>query len=108
MHTFSPENEQRMWLIKTDENGNEQWNNTYGFDGYYSEGERVCQTEDGGFIVTGSTWIFQEWGDIYVVKTDSNGNLEWEKIYEFEFASVTISIEEASDDCYVISGFIKN
>ena len=102
--SYTPQDNYHLWLIKTDENGIEQWNKTYGKDDYFSEGERVCQTEDGGFIVTGSTWALNEWGDIFVVKTDFNGNLEWEKTFDFKFSSVAISIDEALDDCYVISG----
>jgi len=104
--SFTPQDTLHMWLIKTDENGIEQWNNTYGRDDYFSEGERVCQTEDGGFIVTGSTWALNQWGDIFVVKTDADGNVEWEKTFDFKYGSVSISIEEAPDDSYVISGSI--
>jgi hypothetical protein len=102
--SYAPQDTYHMWLIKTDENGIEQWNNTYGRDDYFSEGERVCQTDDGGFIVSGATWALNEWSDIYVVKTDVNGNLEWEKTFFFTYGSVSISIEESKDDSYLISG----
>jgi hypothetical protein len=42
------------WLIKTDENGNEQWNMTLG-DAQDDEVFSVQQTGDGGYIVAGTT-----------------------------------------------------
>jgi hypothetical protein len=62
-------------LIKTDANGNVQWAKTYGgesWDGAYS----VQQTSDGGYIVAGWTWSFGAgWDDIFLIKTDVNGNI---------------------------------
>lgn len=68
-------------VIKTDANGNTQWMKVYGGAG--SEwGDYVEQTADGGYKVVGYTTSFGAGGyDIYVLKLDSSGNLQWSKTY---------------------------
>jgi hypothetical protein len=69
---------ERAWLVKADSAGNVQWDKIYGPDVEYSDRyfNSFQQTSDGGFIAAGSTNQFNG-GDnsIWLVKTDSNGNL---------------------------------
>ena len=66
-----------VWLIKTDSNGNEEWNQNIGTDridhGYY-----VQQTNDGGFILTGYTDSEENNDDILLIKTDHFGNTQFD------------------------------
>jgi len=56
-----------------------EWSKTIGGDGHY-EARYVQQTSEGGYIITGSTTSSgSESGDIYVLKTDSQGNTLWSK-----------------------------
>ena len=65
---------QNVYLVKTDPNGDTLWTRVFGGDTTES-GLSVLQTIDGGYIITGSTTSFGAGGfDIYLIKTDSNGN----------------------------------
>jgi hypothetical protein len=73
------------FLIKTDSFGRVQWNRTYGETQRDNAFSAVIQSGDGGYAVAGTT-NFNGTSDIYdlffwLVKTDSNGNLLWDKTY---------------------------
>ena len=66
-----------MYLVKTDASGNEIWSQTFG-GSELEQARSVQQTSDGGFILAGITESFGAGNyDMYLVKTDSQGNQEW-------------------------------
>ncbi|MCD4814819.1 MAG: PKD domain-containing protein, partial [Methanosarcinales archaeon] len=66
-----------VWLIKMSKQGQEQWNLTLGGTG--DEGMVfVRQTADGGYFLIGNTDSYGAGSsDIWFVKVDSNGNMQW-------------------------------
>ncbi|MGZ4055812.1 MAG: T9SS type A sorting domain-containing protein [Bacteroidia bacterium] len=72
--------QQDVYLIRTNSTGDTTWTKTFGGT-FYDNAYQVLQTADGGFIAAGETKSFGDTlGDIYVVKTDLNGALVWQKV----------------------------
>jgi len=64
------------YLIKTDTNGNEQWNRTFEHIGI-NNAHSVWQTADGGYILGGVVCTSRDRGSVRLVKTDPYGNITW-------------------------------
>ncbi|HAS46036.1 MAG TPA: hypothetical protein DCS93_36475 [Microscillaceae bacterium] len=70
-----------VFLIKISEQGVLQWSKTFG-GAANDEGEAISITDDGGFIITGSTESEGEGGkDVFLIKTDADGNQVWTKTF---------------------------
>jgi hypothetical protein len=96
------------WLIKTDENGFEQWNKTYGDEQINAVGASSCvqQTEDGGYILVGYTFNLKtDSYDAWLIKTDENGNEQWNKTYGGPDIDVCLSVQQTDDLGYILCGY---
>jgi len=88
-------------LIVQAEASSTMWIQTYGGDGWDSV-EAVIQTSDGGYALAGRTKSFGSGGyEFWLIKTDSLGNVEWNKTYG---AGSALSIVQTSDGGYTIAG----
>lgn len=76
-----------FWMIKVDDQGNKMWDKRFGGTGP-DQCKHAISTPDGGYLLTGFT-VSPQSGDVseapkglqdyWVVKTDDNGNKQWDR-----------------------------
>ncbi|QHT66187.1 T9SS type A sorting domain-containing protein [Rhodocytophaga rosea] len=100
-------------LLKVDANGNEQWNKRFGADAS-DVLTTVLPTTDGGYLLGGSSRSEQlgdkseasrGWYDYWVIKTDAQGNKQWDKTYGGNQTDWLRSIFKTPDGGYLLAGY---
>jgi hypothetical protein len=96
------------WLVKTDANGNEQWNQTYGGTSD-DRGYSLVQTSDEGYVLVGYTYSYGAGSsDVWLVKTNSAGAVEWTQTYGGTSNDSARSMVQTSDGGYAIAGYTES
>ena len=98
------------WVIKTDADGNELWNKTYGGSSYDLAEKTIPQTPDDDFLIVGNTLSFGTDGsrDGWLIKIDANGNEKWNKTYGCKDSEHFWEVHITSDGNYVMIGYTEN
>jgi len=97
-----------VYVVKLDANGNLQWTKTIGGKND-DAGLSLIQTSDGGYAIAGSTKFFGAvFSDVYVVKLDAKGNLQWTKTIGGPGGEVGFSLIQTSDGGYAIAGYTNS
>ncbi len=94
-----------FWLLKMNEDGDILWQKTYGGP-EVEQPAKVIATDDGGYAVVGTTNSFSDDGndDMWLIKLDNLGDVEWQKTYGGIDTENAYSLDETSDGGYVIGG----
>ena len=105
-----------IWVVKTDASGNVSWQKCFG--GSYDErGETIIQTSDGGYIFLGSAYSTDgdvsgihgnSYTDIWAVKINSSGTIEWQKCFGGNDAEEGYSVAEAANGDFIIAGYTSS
>lgn len=102
-----------LWFYQTDANGEITWNRCYGGSGT-DWGRDMLKTSDNGFLLFAQTTSND--GDvsfnpspgawsIWVIKTDSIGQIEWERCYGGSSWEWAYRIRETPDGGYIFTGW---
>ena len=94
-----------VYLIKTNSAGDSVWSKTFGDTGY-DDGRSVRQTPDGGFIIAGCTTPPGATDkDLYLIKTNAQGDEIWSHTYGGNCDDVGNSVQITPDGGYFIVGY---
>ena len=101
--TFS-QGDQDVWLVRTDSQGYELWNKSYGGEDM-EHGISVQETSDNGYIIVGGTKSKGDGpNDYWIIKTDQNGDIQWDKTYGTYGYDWGYDIRKTIDGAYVFTG----
>lgn len=105
--------ERNYSLVKVDALGRQEWNQTYTLYGS-SHLSSLIHTSDGGYALAGGK-DFSTYGeqhslngkgiDAWLVKTDSFGNIEWDRTYGGSWHDSASSIVVTYDGGYALGGY---
>lgn len=104
-NSFAP---QGIYVVKVDTGGNIKWTKTIG-GVKAEEGESIIRTNDKGYAIAGNTYSYgaavsNNGSNVYIVKLDSNGNLQWTKTIGGKINDISWGIVQTKDNGYAIAG----
>ena len=91
------------WILKIDLEGNIQWTQTYGVS-HYNEANAVIETMDNGYALAGRTQSEFSGLSFWLIKTDSTGNLQWDKTFGARENDLAKSVFQTNDGGYAVIG----
>lgn len=106
-----------FWLIKLEANGTISWQKNYGFSGA-DYGTSLLQTNDNGYLITGVLDVTSSGGqgnaksnakqhaggDVWAIKLNTTGHLEWSKYYGGSFTDTPLGVIQTADNSYILAG----
>ncbi len=96
-----------VYLVRIDSTGDTLWSRVYGGE-LRDEAYSVMQLDDGGFIITGLTQSFGEGSsDIYILRTDPDGDTIWTRTIGDENRQEANSVVVTTEGNFVVAGITE-
>ena len=105
-----------FWLVKLSNNGMLLWEKSFGFLGE-DYGTTLLETNDNGYLITGvldvtasngqgnsRSTLRHAGGDIWAIKLNNSGALEWSKYYGGSFTDIPLGVIKTIDNGFIIAG----
>ena len=100
--------ESDVYLVRTDKDGNKIWEKTFGGK-EKDRAKAVIQTKDGNFIIVGYSYSSgMGRNDVYVIRTDKDGNKIWEKTFGGKNKDKANAVIQTKDGNFIIVGVTKS
>lgn len=103
-----------VWIINIDANGNLLWEKSFGGSDA-DRGVDVISTSDGGYLFTATTrstngqiTTHNGASDVWVVKIDANGQIQWQKTFGGSSEDRTSTVQEVSDGYLIAATTFSN
>jgi hypothetical protein len=100
-----------LWVLKLKSEGEIEWTKTFGGSGY-DNAFSIIENGQEGYIIVGNSWsddgIFSGVGnkgrsDLWVLKLNNNGEIQWSKTFGGSNEDISISIIKSVDDGFIIA-----
>ena len=100
------------WVVKLDATGNIVWEKTYGGSGNETV-NHIDNTPDGGYVFTGNTGYITDGDltcnagsfDIFIMKINATGTLEWQKTLGGSKYENGQSVKALNDGSFIVGGY---
>jgi len=107
-HKASGAGQEDIWLVKTNASGDTIWTKTFG--GSESDiSTSIRQTSDSGFIISAITKSSGAGNyDVWLIKTDSEGDTTWSKTYGGPDTDYANDVKQTNDNGFIIAGATRS
>jgi hypothetical protein len=95
----------KIFFARTDGMGSIVWSKQFGVEGFGQFPTALAQSTDGGFVIAGRLMKNASASAPGLIKINSSGDVEWQKLYGGETSAGISSVLQKSDGGFVFAGF---
>lgn len=93
------------WLVRVNATGGTIWSEMYGRSSKHNTVNAVIETADGGYLFVGrATPENKDWGDAWVVKVGSDGDVQWRRTFGGPDSDGASAVRQTENGHYFVAG----